>query len=214
MLQIMLPLWYKMPKKDVDRFATDKSGRGHAPLPGTESTPKNKRYFYQHEHVHTEFLSRTQYLTPLVERLYTEFSETLEKYPTDEWTMLSVVDFCKHDATKCAISTLAGPKLLELTPDLLDRFWDFDDVVFSLAMGFPRWLYARPYKAHDRYLDAFKKYLDSAWANFDWDGPSSEAAWEPEFGARVMREVAKWLSDSGFKAPYTGPGAIGILAWA
>ena len=93
--------------------------------------------------------------------------------------------------------------------------WDFDEEAFTIALGFPRWIHARPHKVHERYLAATQEYLDVAWANFDWDDPAAtEAAWEPHFGARVCREVLKWFKDSGFNEPYTGAGSMAILLWA
>ena len=214
MLRTNLPLWYKLSKKDIRRFATDKSGRGRTPLPGTESTPKDQRYFFGYEHVHNEYLARSQYLDPLVDNYQRQFSQILNGYSAREWTTLSVTKFCKQEVTKCAVHTLMGPKIFEMNPNFLDLLWAFDDVVFSLAMGFPRWIYSRPYRVHDQFLNAIRGYLDSAWAHFDWDGPSVAARWEPCFGAQVSREVVKWFKESGFNEPNTGAGAIGILVWA
>ncbi|KAL2024719.1 hypothetical protein VTK56DRAFT_6920 [Thermocarpiscus australiensis] len=85
----------------------------------------------------------------------------------------------------------------------------------GLNLGLPKWLNPRPHRVHERYLDAVRSYLDSAWAQFDWDDAASvEARWEPRFGAQVTREVVKWFRDSGFTGRDTGAGAIGILAWA
>ena len=219
MLQMNLPLWYRLSKKDLRRFAADKSGRGRNPLPGTESIPQDQRHFFGYEHVHSEYLAKAQYLNPLAEQYQHQISRVFEKYPVHEWTTLSVTDFCKREVTKCALLALIGPKVFELSPNFLDLLWDFDDVIFSLAMrfitGFPKWVYSRPYKVHEQYLAAIQRYLDSAWAQFDWNDTSAAAApWEPHFGAQVSREVVKWFRNSGFDEPDTGAGAIGILAWA
>lgn len=214
MLRSTLPLWYRMSKKDIQRFAADKSGRGRIALPGTKSTPKDQRYFFGYEHVHTEYLARAQYLNPLVEHYQRQISHTLDQYSVREWTTLSVMNFCRREVTKSAVHTLIGPKVFELNPDFLSLLWEIDDVVFSLAMGFPRWVYSRPYRVHDRYLATIKAYLDTAWAHFDWNGPSAAARWEPCFGAQVSREVVRWLKECGFNEPDTGAGAIGILLLA
>ncbi|KAI1390114.1 cytochrome P450 [Hypoxylon trugodes] len=214
MVSITLPVLYRMTKEEIKRFAADKSGRGKNPFPGTENTPKNERYFYGFEHVHTEYLGRTQYLTPLVEHFQDQLSRALEGYSSQEWTTVSIMDFCKQDVTKCAVHTLLGPKVLELNPGFLDSLWDFDDVLFQLAMGFPKWINSRPYEVQDQYLAAVQKYLDSAWTNFDWDGPSATSYWEPHFGAQVSRELVMWLKESGFNGPNTGAGAIATLVWA
>ena len=138
MLQSTLPLWYRMSKKDIQRFAADNLGRGQKRLPGTESTPIDHRYFFGYGHIHTQYLAHTQYLNPLVEHYQRQISQALDKYSVREWTTLSIMDFCKREVTKCAVHTLMGPKIFELNPDFLDLLWDFDEAVFFLAMGFPK----------------------------------------------------------------------------
>ena len=215
MLRLNLPIWYRLSKKDLKRFATDRSGRGRHPLPGTECIPPEKRYFFGYEHVHGEYLVKPQYLNPLLEIYQQQISQALDTYPADSWTVISMRKFCKQEVTKCALHTLIGPKIFELSPNILDLLWDFDDVIIPLVIGLPRWIYPRPHKVHDRYLAAMHKYLDSAWAQFNWsDVASTSAPWEPHFGAQVSREVVKWFGDSGFNSPDTGAGAIGILTWA
>ncbi|ROV92768.1 hypothetical protein VMCG_09080 [Cytospora schulzeri] len=63
-----------------------------------------------------------------------------------------------HEVTRCAISTLFGPKVFETNPDLLDAFWEFDDHIFMLTLVFPPWLYPAPYQAHDRFLATIAKF--------------------------------------------------------
>lgn len=213
MVQSVLPKLYRMTKDEVKRFADDKSGRGRVPAPGTESTPADKRYWHAFEHVHTEFLTRTQHLKPIVDSFCRQFSGALEKYPTDEWTTLSVRDLCRREITECAISTLFGPAIFELNPGFLDAFWDFDQNTFAITLGLPAWLNPRPYRIHDRYLAMIGKYVDAACDRFDWDGPSAESFWEPHFGARVCREIVKWLRDDGFQKEAVA-GALGVLLFA
>ena len=214
MLQSTLPTWYKLSKNDVKRFAADKSGRGKNPLPGTESTPKNQRYWHGYEHVHSEYLAKNHYVNPLVEHYQSQISQTFDGFSAKEWTTLSVMEFCRQEVTKCAIHTLIGPKIFEISPDIVEQLWDFDDVLFSIVMGPPKWLYPRPHRVHERYLASIRRYLDSAWEQYEWDGPAAEAPWEPHFGAQISREVVKWFKDNGFNERDTGAGAIGILAWA
>ncbi|KAI5865326.1 putative cytochrome P450 [Durotheca rogersii] len=212
-VQKVLPRLYKMPPHHVSRFANDKSGRGKVPAPGYEDTPPEKRYWQQYEHVHTEYLSRTQYMKPVIEVFSEHLSERLEKFPVGELSTISVMDFCKREIARVAMSTLLGPTIFKLNPGFLDAFWEFDENVFMLTLGFPKWLYPRPYNVHDRYIAMVKNYVDSAFQNFDWDGPGAEAAWEPHFGARACREIAKWLRDGDFLDTSIA-GALGSLVFA
>ena len=214
MLHNVLPVLYRMPKSDIKRFAEDKSGRGKVPAPGSENTSQDQRYWAAYEHVHTEYLARTQHLEPMIKYFRYEFSKALDKTPiSDDWKTLSVTALCRHEVAECAISTLLGPNVFALNPGFLDAFWAFDDNVFTLTLGFPKWLDPRPYRVQDRFLLMMDRYLDSAWANFDWEGPDAEAYWEPHFGARVCREIVKWLRGSGFHGR-TAAGALGTLLFA
>jgi hypothetical protein len=112
-----------------------------------------------------------------------------------------------------AITTLFGPKILELNPDFLDAFWGFDSYASVLVYGFPEWMYPAPYRASNRFLDRIEKYVEAGLKNFDWDGPEVEAQWEPHFGTRITRELTKWLTDAGFRRKAVA-GALGTLVFA
>ena len=215
MIYLNLPVWYRFTKADLKRWAADKSGRGRNPLPGTENTPPEHRYSAGYEHVHSEYLVKPQYLNPITEQYQRQLAKALSNYGQKDWETVSVRDFCRGELTKCNLLALVGPKLFELAPDFLDNLWEFDDHIMSLALGFPKWIYPAPYHAQQRYLDAIQRYLDAAWAGFDWNNDSSvEEPWEEHFGARVSREVVKWFREKKFEGRQVEAGAIGILAWA
>ena len=209
----VLPVMYKMPKKDIQRFANDKSGRGKTPAPGYENMPTDQRLWSAYEHVHTEYLARTQHLKPVIEIFRGLFSDVLDKYPVGQSNTVRVIDFCRQEVAECAMRTLLGPTIFDLNPGFLDAFWEFDYNVFMLTFGFPKWANPGPYRVQDRFLSMIEKYVDSARSNFDWNGPSAESPWEPHFGARVCREIAKWLTESGFP-DVSIAGALGTLLFA
>ena len=210
----VFPNLYDMPKEDVRRFAEDKSGRGRLPAPGTEHISPQHRYWFGYEHVHSEHLSRTQHLRPMAEYFRKRMSRMLdERYAAGEWTTVSLIDFCKRQVAERSIEALFGPRLFALNPGLLDAFWDFDSNIFALTLAFPKWLHPGPYRAQERYYAMMRKYVDAAWANFDWNGPAADADWEPHFGARVCRELVKWLRESGFHDKVV-VGAMAMLVFA
>lgn len=213
MVRSVLPVLYRMSAEEVKRFDDDKSGRGRDPAPDAEETPSDKRYWSAYEHVHSEYLARTHHLKPIIDAFGGQFSNALNRYPLGKWTSVSIIDFCRREVTECAIVTLLGPEVLKLNSSFLDAFWEFDENVFALTLGFPRWLNPRPYRVQERFLSMIEKYLDEAWADFDWDGPSVETYWEPQFGARVCRELVKWLRSDGFHSKAIA-GALGVLLFA
>lgn len=200
MTRYALPTLYKMNRGEIKRWEDDKSGVAKAPIPGTESTPTRQRLWYTYEHIYTEYLGRPQYTKPLVEAFSRNLVQALERYPAGEWATVNVEEFCHREVAESAVNALLGPGLIKLSPDFIDRFWDFDSHVFKLVLGLPKWMNAKPSHSHDRYVAAVQKWLDAAEADFDWDSPGAAAEWEPRFGARAPRELVKWMRETGWRS--------------
>lgn len=209
----VLPVLYKMPKEHVEKFRVDKSGRGKNPAPGYENMPAKDRMWHRYEEVHTEYLARTKHMMPVIEIFSQNFSERLDKFPMNKTSSFTLIDFCRREVAMSAMTTLLGSSVFELNANFLDAFWEFDDNVFMITLGFPEWMNSGPYRAQKRYLDMIEKYVDAAKNNFDWNGPSGDVPWEPHFGARVCRETAKWFTESGIP-DCSIAGALGTLLFA
>lgn len=102
----------------------------------------------------------------------------------------------RRDMTESAFETLVGPRVLELNPGYNQLYWEFDARAFETLLGLPRWVNPEPYRLQAKFYSQTSKWLEAAWENFDWDGPDAEADWEPNFGARVCRELSKWLKEN------------------
>ncbi|KAH8594148.1 hypothetical protein B0O99DRAFT_688171 [Bisporella sp. PMI_857] len=98
---------------------------------------------------------------------------------------------------------------MELSPGLVDAYWDFDQNGGKLLWGLPRWLDRRPYQARERLHHMTRKYIDSAWESYDWKEPESD--WEPHWGSRLSREVAKWMRQKGFSDKAQAGHTLGTL---
>lgn len=200
MTRYALPTLYKMNRDEVKRWEDDKTGVSKAPIPGTESTPTRQRLWYTYEHIYTEYLGRSQYTKPLVDAFSLNLGQALERYTPGKWVAVNVEEFCRREVAESAVKALFGPGLMEISPDFIDRFWDFDSHVFKLVLGLPKWINAAPFQSHDRYVAAIKKWLDEAEAGFDWESPEATAEWEPRFGARAPRELIKWMRETGWRS--------------
>ncbi|KAI0097726.1 putative cytochrome P450 [Nemania sp. FL0031] len=209
------PKFWRLNKDEVKRFANDKSGPNRVPLPGTESTPSEQRYWAARHQVYHGFLGRSRQFQPTIDEFSNQFMKMVEgsRFPLGEWTTVSVVSLCRNEVASCAVSALFGQHILSLNSGFLDAFWDFDSVFFNLILGLPRWVYSRPFDAHDRHLAMIDKYLNQALEKFAWDGPDAQALWEPLFGARICRELVKWLIEAGFQREAL-TGALGSLLFA
>jgi len=205
-LRMMATLWNATPA-DLAKFTNDKSGRLKTPAPGTEATPPQERYWAGFHHTLHEYLARTHSTNRLGEEYYQHFSRHLERFPEGEWAEVELLNFLRKDMAEAAITSLIGPKVFELSPDYLQLLWEYDDVAAKLVWGLPRWMDRESWKRSDRFLGATGKWLDAAWANFDWDGPDADADWEENFGSRWAREMAKWMKSCNF-GPRTSAGIM------
>lgn len=196
MILVMETLWGAT-KEDLAKFVNDKSGRLKTPAPGTEKTPDDRRYWAGFHHVMHEYLARTQEANTLARSFQRLFGDQLEKYPIGEWATVHVFKFLRKEMAEAAIVSLAGPRILRLNPNFLKEFWDFDEVAASLAWGLPKWMNRAALNKRDRVRAACARYLEAAWAGFDWSGPDADSDWEENFGSRFMRELARWMKESG-----------------
>ncbi|KAJ2903942.1 25-hydroxycholesterol 7-alpha-hydroxylase [Zalerion maritima] len=73
------------------------------------------------------------------------------EYPTGEWLTVRVMEVLRKDMAEAAIVSLAGPRILELNPDLLEILWEFDEIAASLVWGLPRWLSRKAWNRRDRF---------------------------------------------------------------
>lgn len=192
MLDVMEHVWAAN-KDEMHRFRQDKSGRMNKPLAGTEDTPPQQRYWAAQHHLFHEFLARSDATKMLGELYYERFLEKVERIPLDEWNTDNVMRFMMSDMSESAVTTIFGTKILELNPGFMDAMWDFIMTIAEVPFGPPRWWNPRPFRFRDRFHLMTRKYLESAWANFDWQGPDANADWEPHFGSRAARELAVWM---------------------
>ncbi|KAJ4387231.1 hypothetical protein N0V93_007820 [Gnomoniopsis smithogilvyi] len=213
MTQFALSTLYKLNKNEVQRWKDDKSGVAKTPIAGTESTPTRQRLWFMYEHIYAEFLGEARYFHPIAEGFARNLNQILSSYPAHEWTAVSIRDFCRSKVVEASVNSLFGPDLTRLTPDLIERFWEFDKNVFKLVMGLPKWINAGPVRAHDRFVDAIRTWLDAASMGFDWDGQAAEAEWEPRFGGRAPRELIKWMKETGWRSEVIAA-TVGALVFA
>ena len=210
MLDVMEHVWAAT-EDELSKFRQDKSGRMAKPLPGTEDTPKDKRYWASQHHLFSEFFLRSEATNRLGESYYGFFLQKIEKIPVGEWTIDTVMRFMMSDMSESAVVTIFGTKILELNPGFMEAMWDFMTTIAELPFGLPRWINPQPWRRRDRFHAMTQKYLEAAWANFDWQGPDADADWEPHFGSRAARELAKWMKNT--LSPETSGGNVAAIVF-
>lgn len=187
-----------MSKGEIRKFANDKSGRLQAPAPGTEDTPEDQRYWLGHSRLYSNYLTNRKYSDGLADSFYRLFSERLDRQSSTEWTTIRLIELIRTEMAESAVISLFGSRIIDLNPGFIENYWAFDEVAGTIVFGPPRWLRRRPFEIRERFRRMNKRYIDSAWEKFDWNGPDVDSMWDPHFGSRLARESAKWLREAGF----------------
>ncbi|KAI0850544.1 putative cytochrome P450 [Daldinia vernicosa] len=193
---ILIDKLWGVPKEESKRFADDKTGRLTSPIPGTMTSPDQKRLWHTEHQIYDKYLTQPPYSHQLGRHFFDVLAKRLDEFPTTEWTTINLFAFMRYAIPECAIITMFGPRMLELNPGLVDALWDVDANLGKLVWGLPSFITPQPYKIRDGLRAMMAKYLNAAWANFDWNGPDADSDWDVHFGARVSREIALWMKEN------------------
>lgn len=74
---------------------------------------------------------------------------------------LSLKRWCGDVLLQAATNAFFGKSLLEIQPDILQNFLNFDDNSWMLMYRFPRFLAKSMYQAKDAAIDALEKYFET-----------------------------------------------------
>ncbi|KAI1413417.1 cytochrome P450 [Hypoxylon sp. FL1857] len=196
---LLMDKHWGMAREEIEMFEGDKSGRKKIPISGTEAIPETQRHWYNHHQIYAKYLSSAKYTEILTNTFYRFFSERLnEGHPLETWTSVRLYDFMKTAMAESAIKAMFGTVLLEANPDLIKCYWEFDEIAGILVWGLPRFLIPRAYNVRERLHNMTKRQTEIAYKEFDWDGVDANSDWDPYWGSRFSREIARWLKDAGF----------------
>lgn len=196
---LLMDKHWDMSGDEIQMFENDKSGRKKVPNPGMEDVPEINRHWYNHHQIYAKYLSSAKYTDIIANTFYRFFAERLDHdHPLQEWRTLTLFSFMKTVMAESAVKSMFGTKLLELNPDLIDCYWEFDEVAGALVWGLPKFLIPRAYQIRSRLHSMTRKQTEIAYEEFNWNGLEDESDWDPYWGSRFAREIARWLRESGF----------------
>lgn len=178
-----------------------------------------RRYFDGYHNILTKYLSPSPQVSIMIQAYQQCLSEQLgqDKYPVGEWVSdVSISDFTKGDVARAIIQSVIGTRIFEITPNILDLFWEYDKVLGTILYGPPRWLFRSVYRTRERYFEATKRVFEVTTGEFDWADKSNNGKaedmpdkWEPTIGSPFWREFSRWMIDSDFSAQ-TCAGFVGV----
>ncbi|KAG9229137.1 cytochrome P450 [Amylocarpus encephaloides] len=185
---------FAVPKSIRALYERDNTGLFGTPIAGSNPIPQKDRYWYiGHKIFHCGL--QGQALEGLASRFMENLEEGLKELDIGEdWVpMDDLYELVRQAVFKASTTSLFGPHLFRLNPDLGKIFWEFDDNIVNLFKGVPRWLIPKSYRVRDQFVQAIRKWHDYAEGNINLEEDSS-VPWEEYYGAKVMRDRARELS--------------------
>src|SRR5579862_2434893 len=109
------------------------------------------RLFGKLKDIHHSILLRSESVSWLGDKWYSELLVSFDSShgksstsPLDKgWVVLPIYQFLRDQMALATAMTFAGPQFVEEWPTIFRDIWDFDDVIFMLAFGAPRFLSLR-----------------------------------------------------------------------
>ncbi|KAH8883484.1 cytochrome P450 [Thozetella sp. PMI_491] len=188
---------------DVAKFTKDESGGGSMPRRGN-NTPAEERIWFAMHRTYDESLLSAAAVNAFFATFQGCYSKQLAAVPTGEWAEVLLFDFLRENIALAATSAMMGPKVLEVNPDFIEAFWGYEKYVEGLAFGLPTWLNKPGVQARDRLRGMCLKWYEVADRDYDWHGADEDVDYEPVFGSRISRGLARWGKSFDFSSESMG----------
>ncbi|KAL9083520.1 MAG: hypothetical protein Q9165_008501 [Trypethelium subeluteriae] len=193
---------------DLKKFAEDKSGGANVARNGNDQVPSpEKRIWHAMHRMNEDGLLTARSVDTFVRPYQVFFDEQLSMSPVGEWVEnVHVFAFLRQNMMVPATRSLLGERILDINPDLVGAFWEFEKHGETLAFGLGNWLNRRAILARDRFRDMCLKWYEVADREFDWEGlgTQQDLGWEPIFGSRMSRGHSQWVKSFDFSGQTIG----------
>ncbi|KAI0885808.1 putative cytochrome P450 [Annulohypoxylon maeteangense] len=200
--------------KDMSNFYADRSGATALPRRVSDGRPPpEKRIWYESHRMHDETLIGARQVNAFGTSFQKFFAQELAVFPVNEWVEnIRIADFFKSNMVAAATRAVMGPSIIDLNPDFIDTFWQYEKVPEVLAFGLPTWLNRRDVRIRDKFNSMCRKWYELADREFDLTGPDQGVDWEPVFGTQVSKGLARWAKDFNFATESIG-GAFALFLY-
>ena len=157
-------------KQDMKFFEADKSGITHDPHPQSSTAPENRVFFLMHKA--TVDCLAGSHVTIAAQRFQAALTRRMSAiHVQHEWVeMDNLFSFLRPLISCSTIDAMCGTKFLEMFPDFVDSFWNFNTRMPRLLQGWPRWTMPKAWHARDRCISIMKQWRKTSQYDDNFDG--------------------------------------------
>ncbi|KAK9778549.1 putative Cytochrome P450 [Seiridium cardinale] len=191
---------------DLAKFMADKSGCATLPrLSSSGPVAPYKRIWYAMHRTHEEGLVSARSVAAFSASFQEFLGHQLSEFRTAEWVRVRIFDFLKKHMSIAATLSVLGSRILDINPGFIEAFWQYEQFAESLSFGLPC-LNRQAISSRERFCCMCRKWYELAEQEFDWDIAElpHNPDWEPVFGSRISRGLARWGKSFGFSVESLG----------
>lgn len=188
---------------DLQKFADDESGGASLPRKGTKSPPPSeKRIWHAMHRMNEDGLMNEESVTTFTRTYQVFFNEHVSKFPVGEWEEdVQIFAFLKRSMAIAATRSMLGNRIMDLYPDIVEAFWDWEQYGETLAFGMAEWLNRRAVAARNRFCDMCFRWYKIASQEYNQERVGHNIRvgdWDPIFGSQMTRGHYRWINDFEF----------------
>ncbi|KAK7974515.1 hypothetical protein PG989_016363 [Apiospora arundinis] len=213
---------------ELAKFAEDDTGSATLPRRGSSGPVAfEKRIWYGLHRMEENGLINFRAVDAFVITYQELFLPCLTRFPVGKWVAdVRVYEFLKLNMASAATQWMMGSKVLDVNPDFIEAFWDYEQFGESLSFGLPKCLTRKAVTARERFRLMCLKWYKAIDQKLDMHDASAagEPSWDPIIGSRISREMIKWakafeFSDDSLGAAYAlllfglHANSIPVCAW-
>ena len=138
------------------------------------------------ERIHSNMLLAPSAVNTLTTKFMEVFEARLESVkPGEDGLEIDLYTWLRDQLFHASTTALCGSKLLDMFPDMVEDFWQWDDGLLAMLFGTPRLFARQAYASRDKLVKRLEQWLSAGYAAGSGDGSED---WEPNFGSKVVRK--------------------------
>lgn len=149
---------FNTPNEDMMFFKADDSGITHDPHPQSSRAPEDRVFYLMHKA--TVDCLAGSHLTIAAHNFQTALANRIESSPiANEWVeMDDLYNFVQPLISYSTVQAMCGAKFLQMFPEFIGDFWNFNNKMPKLLQGWPRWMLPKAWQARERCIAIMKKW--------------------------------------------------------
>lgn len=162
-----------------------------------------------------DYMLRTEKVNELTDTFIRKFGEELrsnEAPSNGQGPETALCVWLRDYMFKASVYAFIGEKMLEVYPELVKDFWDFDIAMLPLFFGLPRIMNPEHFKARDKVLAGMTRWQEASWeACQGQPADPDEVCWEPIYGSRLNRARQRHYIYKGFDSRSKASSDLGFV---